>query len=125
MKSHACNYKGWQIFQDSDAPVTGRWKARRYGVQMGASTQPMLESMIDKRDLPPRDLPPDPEEMNDSRAEWAAVAVRAFQKATGTDPEDLLSDLLCDLRHWADRNGETFATQLERANRNYLEETQS
>jgi hypothetical protein len=30
-------------------------------------------------------LPPDPESMNDDRAEWAAAALRHFQCTTGTD----------------------------------------
>lgn len=69
-------------------------------------------------------LPPDPEEINESRAEWAEQAIRAFQDATQTDDGDALSDLLCDLMHWSDRNGkESFATQLRRAEMHYEEET--
>jgi hypothetical protein len=32
-----------------------------------------------------RNLPPDPEKMNNDRAEWAAAALRHFQCTTGTD----------------------------------------
>jgi hypothetical protein len=39
-------------------------------------------------------LPPDPEGMNDDRAEWAAAALRHFQCTTGTDYDDALTDLL-------------------------------
>lgn len=45
-------------------------------------------------------LPPDPEGMNDARADWAAGAVQTFQAITGADDEDVLSDLLADLMHW-------------------------
>jgi len=49
-------------------------------------------------------LPPHPENMNDHRVKWAAAALRCFQRETGTDNEDALTDLLCDLMHWCDRN---------------------
>jgi hypothetical protein len=42
-------YKGWTIQNEPSAPVTGRWKAYRYGVRIGASTLDMLKS-IDNRD---------------------------------------------------------------------------
>jgi virginiamycin B lyase len=51
-------------------------------------------------------LPPDPENMNGDRAEWAAAALRHFQCCTGTDYDDSLPDLLGDLMHWCDRNGD-------------------
>ena len=49
-------------------------------------------------------LPADPEDMNDDRSEWAAEALSAFQRVTGTEDEDALGDLLCDLMHSCDRN---------------------
>jgi hypothetical protein len=69
------------------------------------------------------ELPPDPECMNSDRSVWAAAAVAAFQKATNTDAEDTLSDLLCDLMHWCDRNQHDFDAELERARNNYVAET--
>ena len=66
-----------------------------------------------------RKLPPDPEGMNDDRAEWAASTIRHFQCITGTDYEDALSDLLCDLIHWADRNKCDFDAELIRARAHY------
>jgi hypothetical protein len=69
------------------------------------------------------DLPPDPEGMNDKRAAWAAIAIAAFQKATGTEDEDALCDLLADLRHWADRQGYDFEAASARANNHYEAET--
>jgi hypothetical protein len=70
-----------------------------------------------------RKLPPDPEGMNESRAEWAADALRRFQLTTGTDDEDAPGDLLCDLMHWCDRNNFDFEASLDRANMHYAAET--
>jgi hypothetical protein len=61
--------------------------------------------------------------MNASRAKWAGAALRQFQCVTGTDDEDALGDLLCDLMHWSDRNNYDFDLALARAQGNYEEET--
>jgi hypothetical protein len=68
-------------------------------------------------------LPPDPENMNADRAEWAAAALRYFQCATGADYDDALGDLLCDLMHWSDRNDFHFEAALSRARMHYEAET--
>ncbi len=68
-------------------------------------------------------LPPDPDGMNDERAGWAKEALAAFMAATGTDPDDAVSDLLCDLMHWCDRRGVAFRTELARAQGHYDAET--
>lgn len=45
---------------------------------------------------------------NETRAQWAAEALKAFRRETGQsldDPEsreEVLGDILCDLRHWCD-----------------------
>ncbi len=39
----------------------------------------------------PTSLPPDPENMNDSRAEWAGLALSTFMQRTGADQEDALA----------------------------------
>ena len=70
-----------------------------------------------------RRLPPDPEKMNDDRAEWAAAALRAFQCWTGTDYNDALTDLLGDLMHWCDRNSAEFDSALSMARMHYEAET--
>jgi hypothetical protein len=49
--------------------------------------------------------------------------LRQFQCVTGTDDEDALGDLLCDLMHWSDRNNYDFDLALARAQGNYEEET--
>jgi hypothetical protein len=68
-------------------------------------------------------LPPDPENMNDARADWAATALRCFARETGTDDEDALTDLLCDLMHWSDRHGGDFENALRLARLHYEAET--
>ena len=49
-------------------------------------------------------LPPDPDGINDDRAQWAEAALRCFQREIGADDDTALGDLLCDLMHWCDRN---------------------
>lgn len=69
-------------------------------------------------------LPPDPENLNSDRAKWAGAAMSSFMfAAAGTEPETALSDLLCDLMHWADRQEECFESALEHARWHYAEET--
>ena len=69
-------------------------------------------------------LPPDPDRFNSARAESARAAIIAFRKATGTE-EEALSDLLCNLMHLADRQGEDFYPSLRRAINNYVQETRT
>jgi hypothetical protein len=68
-------------------------------------------------------IPHDPENQNDYRAKWAQATIDAFIVETHTDECDALPDLLCDLMHWADRQGTSFDYMVERARRNYAEET--
>jgi hypothetical protein len=68
-------------------------------------------------------LPPDPEHLNEDRSKWAGDAIASFIAATGTEPEDALIDLLCDLMHWADRTDGCFESSLEWARSHYAEET--
>ena len=70
-----------------------------------------------------RRLPPDPEGQNDERAAWAKVALDAFMQETATDLDDAVTDLLCDLMHWCDRNNQDFESALNRAQNHYHEET--
>jgi hypothetical protein len=67
--------------------------------------------------------PPDPERRNDRRADWAHTVLREFQRLTGADTEDAVSDLLADLLHWCDRHGQDFDTELRRARNHYDIET--
>jgi hypothetical protein len=68
-------------------------------------------------------LPPDPEEMNDARASWAAAALHCFQRKTGSEDDTALIDLLCDLMHWCDRNDGDFEQALQLARMHYEAET--
>jgi hypothetical protein len=71
----------------------------------------------------PKIVKPDPDEKNADRARWAEAALICFQIETGTDDEDALADLLCDLMHWCDREGYAFKEALRRAKSHYGEET--
>lgn len=37
---------GWKIYFDEHGPVTGKYRAFRFGVSMGANTLEMLKNMI-------------------------------------------------------------------------------
>ena len=51
-------------------------------------------------------LPPDPDDMNDDRAEWVASCLAIMSKTTGCEyGREALGDLLCNMFHWCDRNG--------------------
>jgi hypothetical protein len=88
-----------------------------------------LVSVCDAADCPGYDptrqknLPPDPENMNDDRAAWAGAALREFQRQTGTDDENAVNDLLGDLMHWCDRKGVDFDDELTHARWHYDAET--
>jgi hypothetical protein len=68
-------------------------------------------------------LPPDPDEQNDDRANWAEATLITFMGCTGTDAEDAVADLLTDLMHWCDRRGVKFNHELDRAHGQYRDET--
>lgn len=74
-----------------------------------------------------KQLPPDPEGMNDKRAQWAHQALENFGEATGLsmihEKECVVTDLLCDLRHWCDRNEVDFEGSLRMAEMHYEAET--
>ena len=59
---------------------------------------------------------------NYDRAEWAAKTLDAFMSIVRTDPEDALGDLLCDLRHWCDREGVDFDAVVASSGRMYRTE---
>ena len=59
---------------------------------------------------------------NKDRAEWAAAALLHFQSMTGTDWEDCLGDLLCDLMHFANAYNFDFKAAVNRACDHYIEE---
>lgn len=69
-----------------------------------------------------RQVPPDEDGRNSERAEWAEVALLAFEDRTGCDREDSVCDLICDLMHWCDRNATDIGLQLRRARGMYEDE---
>jgi hypothetical protein len=94
--------------------------AERNAIQMadavfGALSKPPMS--------PVTSMPPDPDEKNMERAEWAHRAILAFESATGTDREDALADLLGDLMHWSNVYGQDFDRELDSARRHYASET--
>lgn len=68
-------------------------------------------------------LPPDPERLNSKRAIWAGAALATFQTLTNDDDDNALKDLLADLMHYCDRNGEDFDVALDAARFHYKAET--
>jgi len=82
-----------------------------------------MNSQTVRKEAEKKQLPPDPDGMNGDRAKWAQTAIDTFEKTTGTDSEDAMSDLLADLMHLADRKETEFADELRRATANYEAET--
>ena len=85
--------------------------------------QPRTQSMTHDQSKRTKPLPPDPEKLNANRARWAAIVLAEFQRQTGSDAEDAVSDLLADLMHWCDRFGQDFNAELRRARNHYGAET--
>lgn len=73
------------------------------------------------------DIPDDPEEMNDERAEWAYYAVNAFADAVGyageRDSQVIMVDLLKGLSLWSAENEVKFSAALVSAAMHYEHET--
>ena len=92
--------------------IESAWEQARDAIVQATSTQ---QPTNERKPIMTRKLPPDPEHMNDDRAAWAASALTAFMRCTGTDPEDALGDLLANLMHWSDRNNYDFDAALDRA----------
>jgi hypothetical protein len=71
-------------------------------------------------------LPPDPHKSNDRSAAVAGRVMALYRELTNSDDDSALADLLADLMHWHDRNGnpnESFTRVVERACDYYAEET--
>jgi hypothetical protein len=68
-------------------------------------------------------LPPAVDQFNVGAVRQAAVVLKEFQRLTGTDTADAVSDLLTNLMHWCDRFGQAFPEELRRALSHYAAET--
>ena len=79
--------------------------------------------MTKDRSIQTKPLPPDRDQFNANRARWADVALNEFQRLTGADTGDAVSDLLADLMHWCCRSGQDFEAELQRAREHYDCET--
>jgi hypothetical protein len=103
-------------------------------VSVPATSVPRLAQLINPEQLDNRrqgeDQPipfdVDREGMNDERADWARDALETFQERTGTDDCDAIGDLIADLAHLCDREGERFGwsvrAKIERGLRAYEQE---
>lgn len=69
-------------------------------------------------------LPPDPEGMNDQRAEWAEDCLSHFMGLTNCEREEAPGDLIANIMHWCDRNGMEFDSVVTGARMHYEAETQ-
>jgi hypothetical protein len=114
VRPHLTDDQAWEVLQTVE---------RRLDANFGINWDVIRDTADELHPEPEPVLPPDPEQMNDKRSAWAGAAVAAFQQATGTDDEDALGDLLCDLMHWADRANYDFQAALTRANDHYAAET--
>ena len=59
---------------------------------------------------------------NEDRAEAAEQAICTFEHVISTDREFVLTDLLCDLMHWAGREGHSFEDALRVARVHFEDE---
>lgn len=75
------------------------------------------------RELLPVDGGKDPDDMNDARLEWGQSLAEHLRDLTGADPEDAVSDAICDLLHAAKFYGETAEKALKRAVAHFNAET--
>lgn len=80
----------------------------------------------ESEDIEDDSMPPDPEDMNEERADAARGAVveftRTFGEKAGGLPQNL-TDLVCDMAHLCDREGLQFSAIIEGAKRGYAAET--
>lgn len=59
---------------------------------------------------------------NADRAFWVKPAIEAFQQETGTDDENAIADLVCDLCHAARARGDDPIEEVKRGLRHFLAE---
>jgi hypothetical protein len=117
------------------------YHTKRLGELIGVGTGPKLShgEVVHDDEEPINDdeenailagLPPDPENKNDERAEWAFNALFTFWNETGQGPEtdgyqQIVGDFLANLGHFADRHGVDMQEALSHAKMHYDEETDS
>ena len=92
-------------------------------IELVREAEELLPEVIKSSITIPQAGPNDPDGLNEQRADWARDAIERFVDRTGTDKEDALCDLLCDLLHYADQYGYDFANELRRACDHFVAET--
>lgn len=92
-------------------------------IELVREAEELLPEVIKSVVVIPEAGPHDPDGENENRATWARDAIDRFIDRTGTDKEDALCDLLCDLQHYADQYGYDFARELRRACDHFVAET--
>ncbi len=67
--------------------------------------------------------PPDPDNQNDDRIEWADQVAWLFQELTRCDEENIVCDLITDLAHWSHAKGYDMNEAVQHAAAMFNEET--
>ena len=102
------------------------WDEQTVTLSSRAQLAPVNRPEIRLFKIEPGVIPPDPDDQNDDRADWAGQCIELFQKITRCDEEDAVHDLITDLAHWCDRRGDMdFNDELNHAAAMYNEETQA
>ena len=96
------------------------FKSRRWAEKNMAEFTATMDELRTTEDA---GLPPDPENKNDNRANWARKALIQYMACCGTDAENAVIDLLADLRHFCDRVDIDCDEAFIDARDHYLEET--
>ena len=100
------------------------WDEQTVTLSSKAQLAPVNRPEIRLFKIEPGVIPPDPDNQNDDRADWAGQCIELFQKITRCDEEDAVHDLITDLVHWCDRQGTVdFNDELNHAAAMYNEET--
>jgi len=101
---------------DLPSPAQIDFEMAQYAARVAAASEPRKELV----------LPPDPEGMNEARAERAETVIDAYMAADDAMGDDVTSlvDLLADLRHWCDRHQVSFEDALASSYNHYQAETE-
>ena len=91
---------------DTNGNRIGQWNLE--GLAIDEQTKPKAKRLSTK---------------NQERAKAAQKCVFVFMDTTGTDKEDVLCDLICNLRHWADWQNQNWDREVCRGLNHYDQET--
>lgn len=88
-------------------------------VQMLAAGNTDTDVLENRAKILLRPIPPDPDEQNPTRAKTAEMAIKHFQRDTGSPNDTAFCDLLSAMIHFCDYNGLYFHEQLNSAGEKY------